>query len=435
MNETHDPNLRSWVESANGGATDFPIQNLPFGIFSRGDEAPRAGIAIGEMILDVSACVSRNLLPVEARPVGDLCADGTLNSVMQASPENLSAFRRAVSALLAHGSPSSTTAGDLLVPMSEATLHLPAHIGDYTDFYASIYHATNVGRLFRPDSPLLPNYKYLPIGYHGRASSLVPAGTPVRRPFGQTRPGESGEPAFIPSKALDYEAEVGFFVGRGNERGTRIAIGDAQSHIFGFCLVNDWSARDIQAWEYQPLGPFLGKNFATSVSPWVLTMEALEPFRSPAFFRPEGDPRALPYLSAATDSSAGGLDLTLEVLIRSRMMREAHLRPARVSLASFTDMYWTPAQMITHHSSNGCNLRSGDLLASGTVSGPDEGSQGCLLELTRRGAQPITLPSGEERSFLHDGDEVILRGWFEREGAARIGTGDCTGEILPAAPN
>jgi fumarylacetoacetase len=317
--------------------------------------------------------------------------------------------------------------------MADAEMHLPARIRNYTDFYASIYHATNVGLLFRPDNPLLPNYKYVPIGYHGRASSIVLSGTDVARPRGQTMPAEASTPSFGPSQLLDYEAEAGFFVGKGNALGEPVHIDDAESHIFGICLVNDWSARDIQSWEYQPLGPFLSKSFATTVSPWVVTLEALEPFRIPAFFRPPTDPAPLPYLRSDNDVSEGGIDLTIEVYIRSMLMREGHMRPYRVSRASLGDMYWTAAQLLTHHTSNGCNLESGDLFASGTVSGPERGSQGCMLELTRRGAEPIALPTGEERKFLHDGDEVIMRGFLQREGAVRIGLGECAGRVVASS--
>ena len=314
---------------------------------------------------------------------------------------------------------------------------LPALIGNYTDFYASIFHATNVGKLFRPDNPLLPNYKYIPIGYHGRASSLVASGTAVRRPSGQTRDGNA-DPKFGPTKALDYELEVGFFVGSGNQLGERIPIHEAEEHIFGVCLLNDWSARDVQAWEYQPLGPFLAKSFATSLSPWVVTMEALAPFRTAAFTRAEGDPAPLPYLLDTGDQDHGGLDLTLEVSLQSARMREASIAPQILGCSNFRDIYWTLAQMLTHHASNGCNLRPGDLLASGTVSGPDvpgaaKSARGCLLELTSRGTNPITLPAGEQRKFLEDGDAVMLRGFCERDGYRRIGLGTCRGSILPAA--
>jgi fumarylacetoacetase len=318
-----------------------------------------------------------------------------------------------------------------LLRQVDVEMVLPAVIGDYTDFYASIFHATNVGSLFRPDNPLLPNYKYIPIGYHGRASSLVTSGAPVRRPSGQTREG-TAEPVFGPAKALDYELEVGFFVSAGNTLGEPILIREAENHLFGICLVNDWSARDIQSWEYQPLGPFLAKSFTTSLSPWVVTMEALAPFRIPAFARATGDPPPLPYLGDPADQESGGLGMQLEVFLSSARMREAGTPPLRVSNSNFRDMYWTMAQMLTHHASNGCNLRPGDLLASGTVSGPEKDARGCLLELTSRGKEPITLPTGEQRKFLEDGDEVTLRGFCQREGFRRIGLGTCSGVVMPA---
>ncbi|HZE09814.1 MAG TPA: fumarylacetoacetase [Gemmatimonadaceae bacterium] len=435
MNKTHDPALTSWVGAANSPDADFPIQNLPFGVFSRkGDTERRVGVAIGDQIVDVGESLSANLWTDEARDIARYCDRPDMRDLMGAPKESLSLFRARLSELLA-GEPGDDSAINplppgALVPMSEAVMRPPIEIGDYTDFYASIYHATNVGRLFRPDSPLLPNYKYVPIGYHGRASSIVLGGSDVRRPNGQTQPVGSSAPSFGPSQMLDYEAEIGFFVGKGNDLGDTINIDEAEEHIFGVCLVNDWSARDIQSWEYQPLGPFLSKSFATSISPWVITWEALEPYRVPAFFRPPGDPRPLGYLSSDRNVNEGGIDLTIEVYLRSMLMREGHMRPARLSAASLADMYWTAAQMLTHHASNGCNLRTGDLFASGTISGPETGSQGCLLELTRRGAEPITLPTGEERKFLHDGDEVIMRGFLQREGAARIGLGECSGLIV-----
>ena len=435
MNETHDPSLTSWIESANSPDTDFPIQNLPFGVFSRrGETERRVGVAIGDKIVDIGESLSANLWTGEARDVARWCDRPNLNELMGAPKDSLSRFRARLSELLA-GTPGDEGAINplppgVLVQMSDARMHPPAEIGDYTDFYASIYHATNVGKLFRPDNPLLPNYKYVPIGYHGRASSIVLSGTDVTRPNGQMLPPGDATPAFGPSQMLDYEAEIGFFVGIGNELGTPVGIEDAEEHLFGICLVNDWSARDIQSWEYQPLGPFLSKNFATSISPWVVTWEALEPYRVPAFFRPPEDPAPLPYLSSDKDQRDGGIDLIVEVYIRSMMMRESHLRPSRLSEALLDDMYWTAAQMLTHHTSGGCNLRPGDLFASGTISGPEAGSQGCMLELTRRGAEPIVLPTGEERKFLHDGDEIIMRGHLRREGAARIGLGECSGLIV-----
>ena len=305
-------------------------------------------------------------------------------------------------------------------------------IGDYTDFYASIYHATNVGSMFRPDNPLLPNYQWVPIGYHGRSSSILASGSDIRRPAGQIHDGQSARPSFVPSRRLDYELEVGFFVGQGNNLGHPIPIEDAGKHIFGLCLVNDWSARDIQRWEYQPLGPFLSKSFATSISPWIVTTEALEPYRTTAFKRPESDPEPLPYLFSRGDVERGGFDLCLEVFLSSRRMREEGIEPVRLSRSNLKDLYWTAAQMVAHHTSNGCNLRIGDLLASGTVSGPGKESLGCLLELTRSGTQPVALPGGESRNFLQDGDEVVFRGYCERPGFARIGLGECRGIVLPA---
>ena len=334
--------------------------------------------------------------------------------------------------------PQSAVLGDevarqaLLVPMAGAELLVPAEVGDYTDFYASIFHATNVGSMFRPDAPLLPNYKYVPIGYHGRASSLVPNDTPVVRPNGQRKKPDEAAPAFGPCRNLDYECEVGIFVGPGNALGEAIPIARAERHVFGLCLVNDWSARDLQTWEYQPLGPFLAKNFATTVSPWVVTMEALAPFRAPAFARAEGDPAPLPYLDDAGDRAHGGVDIVLDVELRTRAMRERGEPAARISRAPFTAMYWTVAQLLTHHASNGCNLRPGDLLASGTVSGDTKESRGCLLERTWRGSEPLSLPGGETRTFLEDGDEVTLRGHCTRAGARRIGFGECRGTIRPA---
>ncbi|HEX3532618.1 MAG TPA: fumarylacetoacetase [Gemmatimonadaceae bacterium] len=438
MNETHDPTLKSWVESANAADSDFPIQNLPFGVFSRkGETERRVGVAIGDQIVDIGESLSANLWTGKARDVARFCDRPTMDELMQAPRDALSEFRSRLSQLLS-GTPGDDSAINplppgALVPMSEAEMRSPTRIGDYTDFYASIYHATNVGKLFRPESPLFPNYKYVPIGYHGRASSIVLSGSEVRRPNGQTLATGSKTPTFGPSQMLDYEAEVGFFVGQGNALGQPVPIEEAEDHIFGICIVNDWSARDIQSWEYQPLGPFLSKNFATSISPWVVTWEALEPYRTPAFFRPPGDPQPLAYLSSEKDKNEGGLDLTIEVYIRSMLMREGHLRPSRLSSASLADMYWTPAQMLTHHTSGGCNMAPGDLFASGTVSGPEAGSQGCLLELTRRGAEAIVLPTGEERRFLHDGDEIIMKAFLQREGAGRIGLGECAGLIVASS--
>lgn len=438
VNETHRPELRSWIDSANRPGAPFPIQNLPFGVFRRRgvDDLPRVGVAIGDEILDVTEANGLGVFSGEALDAAYECEHPALNPLMACEPEEISALRSQLSQLLRDDGPMADRRPRLretaLVPMSEAELFLPADVGDYTDFYASIHHATNVGRMFRPDNPLLPNYKHVPIGYHGRASSLVVSGTPVIRPHGQTYDATEATVSFGPSHLLDYECEVGAFIGQGNELGEPIPIEQAGRHLFGICLVNDWSARDIQSWEYQPLGPFLAKSFATSVSPWVVTAEALEPFRVPAFRRPDEDPPPQPYLDSPAERERGGIALGLEVLLASAVMRERGVAPLRLSRASFTGMYWTLGQMITHHASNGCNLRPGDLLASGTVSGPDPDARGCLLELTWRGREPIELPTGETRKFLENGDEVILRGWCEREGAAPIGLGECRGIVLPA---
>lgn len=442
INETHDPNLRSWVESANDPNTDFPIQNLPFGVFRRAlsDESPRIGVAIGNQILDLAGCAGEGLFKEEdetawAQYVCDEYSE-SLNPLMLQDITYWAELRKRISELLSASNNeiqnNPVLIESLFVPNAEAELLLSTEIGDYTDFYASVYHATNIGKMFRPDQPLMPNYKWIPIGYHGRASSIVISGSEVRRPVGQTMADGADTPSFGPSKVMDYELEVGFFVGQGNEQGQPIKITEAEDHIFGLCLVNDWSARDIQRWEYQPLGPFLAKSFATSISPWIVTTEALAPFRVPAFNRLEGNPQPLPYLDSPENRERGGFDIKLEVLITTEQMRQQHLVPHRLSSSNTKDLYWTFAQMLTHHSSNGCNLRPGDLLASGTVSGATKDSQGSLIELTERGAKPVTLPTGEERRFLQDGDEVILRGYCEREGFRRIGFGECRGKILPA---
>jgi fumarylacetoacetase len=436
LDETHDPTVQSWVESANVAGTDFPLQNLPFGVFQpRGstDDA-RVGVAIGDCILDLRGMQSAGSLAAESiHLAAGACAAGSLNPLMALEIGPRRALRRRLNAILREDAPDVDKQAALrhLVSQSDVDMLLPALVGDYTDFYASIFHATNVGKLFRPDNPLLPNYRYVPIGYHGRASSLVPSKTPIRRPNGQTHNGDA-PPKFGPTRSLDYELEVGFFVSVGNKLGEPIPIAEAEERIFGICLLNDWSARDIQAWEYQPLGPFLGKSFATSLSPWVVTTEALAPFRTAAFARAAGDPAPLPYLFDQSDQQHGGLDLHLEVSLLSPRMREKGIAPVVLGQSNFRDMYWTMAQMLTHHSSNGCNLCAGDLMASGTVSGSDKSACGSLLELTERGKDPVRLPTGEQRNFLEDGDEVILRGFCERAGFRRIGLGSCRGVILPA---
>ena len=390
-------------------------------------------MAIGDQILDLTK-VTR--LMGAAANAAQACGTGSLNALMDLGPDHWSALRREASALLSVESPAYQSDRGLglriLVPMTECELLLPAQIGDYTDFYASIHHATNVGSMFRPDNPLLPNYKWVPIGYHGRSSSIVPSNTPVRRPRGQLKDPAADAPEYAVSRALDYEMEMGCFIGRGNPHGDAVPLDQAEQHLFGLCLVNDWSARDIQTWEYQPLGPFLAKNFATTISPWVVTMEALEPFRTRAYHRPPGDPAPLPYLDSASNRQHGGIDAVVEVFILTERMRGAGLAAQRVSRSRMADLYWTVAQMFAHHTSNGCNLRPGDLFATGTISGPGKDARGCLLELTWRGAEPLTLPGGETRKFLEDGDEVIMRGYCERPGTTRIGFGECRGVVLPA---
>jgi len=438
VDETRDPALTSWVESAQAAGCDFPIQNLPFGVFRRrsSGESARVGVAIGDQILDLAAAAAVGALGGNA-DVQSACARPRLNELMSLGREAWRAVRVQASRLLRADSKffaqDSELGARVLVPMSEAELFVPADIGDYTDFYASIAHATNVGSMFRPDNPLLPNYKWVPIGYHGRASSIVVSGTQVRRPIGQTREAADAPPNVGPSRRLDYELEVGAFIGTGNAMGARVEMDAAESQVFGLCLVNDWSARDVQTWEYQPLGPFLAKNFATTVSAWVVTMDALEPYRVPAYARAGEDPAPLPYLSSAANTARGGIDITLEVSIASARMRDAKQPAMLVSRGSFTEMYWTLAQLLTHHTVNGCNLRAGDLLASGTVSGKEKESRGCLLERTWRGTEPLELPSGERRTFLEDGDEVIMRGYCERPGLPRVGFGECTGIITPAS--
>lgn len=431
------PELTSWVPSAQSPTTDFPLQNLPLGCFKSASRAERPGIAIGDQILDLVAAAEQGLLEDGLAALVQECADvGSLNALLSEGQPALRAMRARAAALLSVDTPEGAHASaaheTLLVPIRDAELLLPARVGNYTDFYASLQHATNVGSMFRPDNALLPNYKWVPIGYHGRASSIVPTGTAVQRPHGQTRDDANQPPAFGPTRRLDYELEVGVVIAGGTQLGHPVAVGHAERYIAGLCLVNDWSARDIQAWEYQPLGPFLAKNFATTVSPWLVTLDALAPFRVAPPARPDGDPAPLPYLFDEENERAGGFAITLEVLLASSRMRAQHIDPMRVSIGSFDSMYWTLAQLLAHHTSNGCNLEPGDLIASGTVSGASKESRGCLLERTWRGTEPLTLPTGELRRFLEDGDEVTLRGWCERVGVRRIGFGECRGVILPA---
>jgi fumarylacetoacetase len=434
LDETHDPELRSWVDSANDPDTDFPLQNLPFGVFRhRGtDDWPRVGIAIGNQVLDVATALDEEMLEGTA---AEACDAPVLNPLMSLDADDWTDLRRQVSRLLARRGADTLAEAfrdQILVGQDAVEMLLPMEVGDYTDFYASIHHATNVGSMFRPDNPLLPNYRWIPIGYHGRASSVVVSGTPVRRPVGQRKAPDADAPDVGASRLMDYELEVGCVVGTGNALGDTIPLAGAERHLFGLCLLNDWSARDLQAWEYQPLGPFLAKSFASTISPWIVTRDALAPYRIPAFERPVGDPAPLPYLADAGDRASGGFDLTLEVHLLTPAMRERGDAPFRVSRGSFRDMYWTLAQMLTHHASNGCNLQPGDLLGSGTVSGETPDSRGCLLERTWRGSEPLDLPGGEVRKFLEDGDEVMLRGWCEATGRPRIGFGPCAGVVVGA---
>jgi len=436
INETHDPHMTSWVESANDPNTGFPIQNLPFCVF-RGPtnpDMPRVGVVIGDSVIDVWGLYGSGLISAETREAAVASSDGNLNRLAGAN-NSYSGLRRKLTSLLNAATATEAervTMTANMIAVDECEFSVPFSIGDYTDFYCSIYHATNVGSMFRPDNPLMPNYKYIPIGYHGRASSIVISGTDIRRPHGQNRSDAEKPPVFIPCKNLDYEMELGFFTGQGNQLGQPIPIGEAEDHIFGVCLVNDWSARDIQAWEYQPLGPFLSKSFATTVSPYVVTMEALAPFRTKAFERDADDPQPLEYLDDGSNKDFGGLDISLEVYIQSAKMRNENIEPHLLSRSNTKDLYWTIGQMLTHHASNGCNLQTGDLMATGTVSGKEKNERGCLLELTWRGTEPLELPSGEQRRFLEDGDEVIMKGFCEREGFRRIGLGECRGRILPA---
>jgi fumarylacetoacetase len=437
LNETHDPDRRSWVAAANDGATDFPIQNLPFGVFRRrgGREAPRGGVAIGDAILDLAALDRAKPFDGNAAEALTAAGEATLNRLMGLGREYWSALRLALSRLLAAGGSDEAArrrAETCLVPMADAEMLLGAAVGDYSDFYASIFHATNVGKQLRPDNPLLPNYKWIPIGYHGRGSSLVVSGTKIRRPTGQLKLPDHDAPIVAPCRMLDYELEMGFFVGPGNALGTTVPIDEAADRIFGFCLLNDWSARDIQAWEYAPLGPFLAKSLGTTLSPWIVTAEALAPFRSPAAPRPAGDPQPLPYLTSPRDLAEGGLDVTLEAYLRTARMQTENAAPFRLSKGNAQTVYWTVAQMLTHHASNGCNMSPGDLLGTGTISGPEKESWGSLIELTFRGREKIALPTGETRGFIEDGDEILFRARCERPGRVAIGFGDCRGVVTPA---
>jgi fumarylacetoacetase len=432
-NRTHDPALASWVASANAPNGDFPIQNLPFAVFRRAGsgEAFRGGVAIGDQIVDLGAVHEDRLLEDVPQATLAAAAEPTLNRFMAGGPTFSSPLRAALSDALKAGSPARAKIEPALVPQADAEYALPAAIGDFTDFYASLHHATTVGAQFRPDNPLLPNYRWIPIAYHGRSSSVGVSPQSFRRPIGQSLPKGEVQPVFGPSRRLDFELELGVFIGSGNRQGDPIAIEDAEVHVFGLCLLNDWSARDLQGWEYQPLGPFLAKNFATTISPWIVSLEALAPFRSP-FSRSAADPQPLPYLDSAANRSSGVLGIELEVAIQTTRMRSASLPPHVLARSNFRHAYWTVAQMIAHHTVNGCNLRAGDLLGTGTLSGPEPAQAGSLLELTAAGKRPISLPSGETRTFLEDGDSITLRAWCERPGCARIGFGMATGKVLRA---
>ena len=418
LDDTHDPALSSWVAGANDPATDFPIQNLPFGRFRRTGEAKfRIGVAIGDQVLDLARA--------------GLIATDDMNAFMQAGVATRNALRSTLSQGLRIGSPKQSLLEPCLVPQTAVEMGVPCHIGDYTDFYTSIHHATSVGRQFRPDNPLLPNYRWIPIGYHGRASSIGVSAQAIRRPVGQFKGADDTTPSVGPTRRLDYELELGAFIASGNAQGEPIPIADAEAHLFGLALFNDWTARDIQAWEYQPLGPFLSKNFTSTLSPWIVTMEALVPFRVP-FERPEGEPAPLPYLDTQANRRSGAIDIALEVWLQTSAMRNAGLPAQRLMQSNFRDSYWTLAQLVAHHTVNGCNLQPGDLFGSGTQSGPKPGQGGSLLELSGGGKHPLQLANGEQRSFLEDGDTVTLRGHCEQRGYRRIGFGECAGTIVPA---
>ncbi|CAM2152747.1 fumarylacetoacetase [Pararobbsia alpina] len=437
LNETHDVRLRSWIESANAPGHDFPIQNLPYGVFRRRGsiEDFRIGVAIGAQILDLRKAYAAGAFDdadVLTLSAIEACRGASLNALMELGTEAWQALRLALSRLLRDSSPAQVTLRQSLLPQDEAEFTVPMQIGDYTDFYTSIHHATAVGKLFRPDAPLLPNYKWVPIGYHGRVSSIGTSGMAVHRPMGQIKSPERDAPVLAPSARLDFELEIGIVIGSGNALGEPVAIDAAESKIFGLCLLNDWSARDIQSWEYQPLGPFLSKNFATTISPWIVTLDALTPYRTP-MTRPEGDPAPLAYLDAPEVRTCGGLDIDLEVLIETARMREEGASPERISRSNFRHSYWSVAQLVTHHTASGCNLRAGDLFGSGTQSGPQPSEAGSLLELSLGGRKPLVLSNGEHRTFVDDGDAIVLRAWAEKAGFARVGFGEARATLMAAA--
>ncbi|GAC24358.1 fumarylacetoacetase [Paraglaciecola mesophila KMM 241] len=432
LNETHDPARKSWVTSANGHE-QFPIQNLPFAIFREVNTKDqwRGGVAIGDSILDMAKVAALNLLHGDAKRATQAASETSLNTLMGLGATQNSALRLALSNALLEGSEHQAALESCLIAQADAEFNMPCHVTDYTDFYTSIHHATAVGSLFRPDNPLLPNYKWVPIGYHGRSSSIGVSGQTFPRPVGQTKKPDAITPDFGPCQRLDYELEMGVFIGQGTTLGHRIKITEAEQHIFGMCILNDWSARDIQAWEYQPLGPFLAKNFASTISPWIVTTEALAPFRE-AFTRPESDPQPLEYLTSEANTQAGNLDIALSCLIQTEKMRQNDQTPQQLSASNFIHSYWTPAQLVTHHSVNGCPMTPGDLLGSGTQSGPEADEAGSLLELTQGGKKSLTLDNGETRKFLEDGDAIIMRAHCRRDGAVTIGFGEVVGTLLPA---
>jgi fumarylacetoacetase len=432
IDATHDPTRLSWVASANGH-TEFPIQNLPFGIFSMLGDKPRGGVAIGDGILDISAALNAGLFSGVARDAAEAAAGPELNPLLALPASARRALRQRLSEILAANSDARGKATPLLHDAAVCTMHLPAHVGDYTDFFAGIHHARKGGQISRPDNPLMPNYKYVPVAYHSRASSVRPSGEDVRRPNGQRRLPNEAAPTFGPCRNLDYELELGVWIGHGNRQDEAIPMAEAAQHVAGFCLLNDWSARDIQSWESQPLGPFLGKSFRTSVSPWIITTEALEPFRIAQPARPDGDPAPLPHLLDVADQAHGALDIDCEVFLSTPAMRAAGIEPHRMCRSNTRELYWTVAQMVAHHASNGCNLRPGDLFGSGTVSGTDANSIGCLLEMTFGGRDPITLANGEARRYLQDEDEVIFRAHCRRPDSVTIGFGECRGKIVAAS--
>ncbi len=435
LDETHDASTRSFVAAANDPQTDFPIQNLPFGVVRRrgSDESWRGAIAIGDQVLDLAALARTGLVSGPAGAALARCAESTLNAFMALGATAASQVRRAVFELLREGQPARERVVACLISAAAVKHALPASIGDYTDFYASIHHATSVGRMFRPDQPLMPNYKWVPIGYHGRASSIGVSPQRFHRPLGQRLPPGATEPVLGPTQRLDYELELGILIGRGNALGERVPIAQADEHVFGMCLLNDWSAREVQAWEYQPLGPFLAKNFATTLSPWLVTLEALAPFRLP-WTRPSSDPAPLRYLDAPQVRGAGAIDINLEATLETAAMRARGAAPYTLSRSNFRHSYWSFAQLVAHHTVNGCNLQPGDLLGTGTQSGPADDEAGSLLELTSGGKRPLTLPDGSMHGFLDDGDVVTFHAWCEREGYRRIGFGACVGEVLPVVP-